>query len=128
MSDMTTAAEWLKEQRQGLLDEELTKALDDAVASVRELGRKATITLKIEVETAKGITRDDVITIRDDVTVRLPRAPKAAALFFVGEDGGLKLDNPRAPRLPGTHAAAGVAEPDPTEDGVVFIRKDQSHG
>ena len=99
MSDMTTAAEWLKEQRQGLLDEELTKALDDAVASVRELGRKATITLKIEVETAKGITRDDVITIRDDITVCLPRAPKPAAMF--GEDGGLKLDNPRAPLLPG---------------------------
>lgn len=88
-------AEWLAEQRNGALNDELTAALDEVVERVTLLGRKGAVTLKIEVKPqAPG-----VVVVTDDVSAKPPKEDRPGAVWFVDSDSNLSRTNAQQPAL-----------------------------
>lgn len=88
-------ATWLAEQRNGALNDELTAALEEVVGSVTLLGRKGSVTLKIDVKPqAPG-----VLVITDDVAVKPPKEDRQGAVWFVDGDSNLSRTNQAQPSL-----------------------------
>lgn len=84
--------------RRGQTATDLSEALLELVAAVRETGKKGTLTLKLTVAPhAKG---DDVIlTLTDDVTLKTPRAERGSSIFYATDDNGLVRNDPRQGEL-----------------------------
>lgn len=76
-------AQFLQEQRRGLLHAELSDALADVVAGVMKHGKGGTLTVKFTVK-PEG---DEAITIADSYTAKVPTPPAKASIFFADEHG-----------------------------------------
>ena len=89
-------AQFLREQRRGLLHAELSDALADIVAGVVTHGKtgKLTVTFTIKPE------GDEAITIADVYTAKVPTPPAPASLFFADETGHLSRQRLNQPELP----------------------------
>lgn len=92
-------ADWLLEQRQGVLHAELTEALNELVQSVNEHAKAGELTLKIKVKPATKSTMGALV-VADDVAVKKPVGDRAEALYFVDRHSNLSRENPQQPRLP----------------------------
>lgn len=92
-------ADFLIDQRGGLLHAELTDALNEVVAAVNEHGKKGEVILKITVKPATKNTHG-AVAVADDVVVKKPIGDRAEALFFVDRHSNLTRENPLQPRLP----------------------------
>lgn len=89
-------AQWLHEQRGGLLHDELSDALAELVQDCVETGKKGTLTLKVNVAPNK----DDVtLLLTDDVAIKAPKHDAKPALFFYDADGNLLRKDPRQTEL-----------------------------
>lgn len=87
----------IQEQRQGGLHGELSHELANLVASVQETRKPGVLTLTLKVTPNKdGVT----VTLSDDISVKLPKSDRGAAIFFVQGDGNLVRNDPRQPELP----------------------------
>lgn len=90
-------AQFLQEQRGGLLHAELSDTLADVVARVVEHGKPGTITVQFKVQPNKdGVT----LTVFDDVKVKAPQGDRGAAIFYADGHGNLSRRDPRQPELP----------------------------
>lgn len=79
--------------------DELTTAMHDLTAAVRETGKGGSITLQLKVApTTKGQT--DNLTVTDQVKVVLPQLARPATVFFVDDANNLSRDNPHQQSLP----------------------------
>lgn len=86
--------EWLKEQRRGLTQSELTDALHEVVAAVQQHGKVGTLTLQITVRPATKNSYG-AVTVSDKVTVKAPEGERDESLFFVDPaSGDLIRNNP----------------------------------
>jgi hypothetical protein len=89
--------QFVQEQRNGGLHDELSVALAELVAQCVETGKKGTLTLKVSVVP----TKDEVtVLVTDDVAVKAPKHDAKPALFFPDENGNLLRRDPRQPELP----------------------------
>lgn len=89
--------QFLHEQRNGLLHDELSEELAALVTQCVETGKKGTLTLKVTVSPNK----DDVtLLLTDDVKVAAPKHDAKPALFFYDDKGNLLRKDPRQPELP----------------------------
>lgn len=86
-------ADWLVEQRRGLLHAELGEGLNELLDAVVELGKPGTLTLTVHVKPA-GVG-DETVFVSDAVKVNKPQADRPAALFFVDDERNLSRENPR---------------------------------
>lgn len=90
-------AQFLQEQRSGLLHAELSDTLADVVARCKEHNKKGSITLVLGIQPNKdGVT----LTVLDDVRVKAPSGDRGAAIFYADEHGNLSRRDPRQPELP----------------------------
>ncbi|MFI6910139.1 hypothetical protein ACIBKY_53425 [Nonomuraea sp. NPDC050394] len=89
----------LQEIRAGEVADQAAALMQDLVAAVREHGKKGELTLKIVVEPMKG--NEDALAVSGDVTLKAPKAPPRAAIFFADDSGNLLRDDPRQIALPG---------------------------
>ena len=88
-------ARLLQEQRKGDCLVEASEKLQDLILKVRERWGAGEISLKLKVTpSAKGI-----VTITDDIVVKLPKEEKDATLFFTTEDGALMRNDPEQTEL-----------------------------
>ena len=88
-------ARLLQEQRAGDCLTDASEKLQDLILKVRERLGAGEIIIKLKLTpAAKGI-----ITITDDVTVKLPKEDKDATLFWTTEDGTLTRNDPDQPEL-----------------------------
>ena len=71
--------------------------LMELVNAVREMGRKGSVTVVLEVRPYKGNSLN--VEVAASVTAKLPQPEPPAGLFFVTEDGALTRDDPRYDRL-----------------------------
>jgi hypothetical protein len=71
--------------------------LMELVNAVREMGRKGSVTVVLEVRPYKGNSLN--VEVAASVTAKLPQPEAPAGLFFVTEDGALTRDDPRYDRL-----------------------------
>ena len=85
-------ATWLLEQSGGKTHEELSNALYDLVARVRDTGKKGTVSLTVTVGPLKGDI--DVLVVSDEIKLRLPEHDRKASLFYPDGDGNLSRRDP----------------------------------
>lgn len=92
-------ADWLTEQRNGLLHAELTDAMHELVTAVRDHGKGGELVIKIKVKPVSKSSYD-ALSVSDDVIVKKPVGERGDGLFFVDSHNNLRRDNPAQPRLP----------------------------
>lgn len=85
-------ATWLLEQSGGKTHEELSDALYDLVARVRDTGKKGTVSLTVTVGPLKGDV--DVLIVSDEIKLRLPEHDRKASLFYPDREGNLTRRDP----------------------------------
>ena len=78
-------------QRDGDCLFEASEKLTELVQKVRDRLRPGEITLKIKISPANGAK---VVTITDEIIVKMPKEEKEATLMFTNEDGSLTRKNP----------------------------------
>lgn len=91
-------AEWLREQRNGAAQAELTDHLAELVEAVSMHGKAGTLTLKITVRPA-GSTGLGTVLVMDEVAVKKPQGERQEAIWFVDRDFGLTRHDPSQLRL-----------------------------
>lgn len=91
-------AAWLQEQARGKSHTELSIALHDLVAKVRETGKKGTLVFKVIVEPLdKEMT---ALKVSDDIDLRLPQHDRPTSIAYVDRAGNLTRKDPAQLELP----------------------------
>lgn len=87
----------LRDQRDGELLEDMTDEFNRLIGMIRLTGKKGEINLKLIIEPIKGDA--DMVTLSDDITVKMPKVKKANTMFYTTEEANLQKRNPRQPDL-----------------------------
>ena len=85
-------ADWLREQNKGRSHDELSEALHELVARVRDTGKKGTLTFTVSVAPLKDDV--DVLVVTDDISLKTPRHDRKASMFYPDENGNLSRTDP----------------------------------
>lgn len=100
----------LLEQGRGHTHRELSEALHDLVARVKDTGKKGVLTYVLSVEPMKG--NPDAVMTSDEIKLRLPEHDRAASIFYTDRDGNLVRNDPNQASIFDVSDLAEV--PDPT--------------
>lgn len=92
-------ADFLRDLAGGTTHDEMSEAVWDLVARVRDTGKKGTVTLTILVEPTKGDTT--MLTVSDEIKLKLPEHSRRPSVFFSDGQGNLSRSNPNQPELSG---------------------------
>jgi hypothetical protein len=93
MSNIRSAMTILPEIRGGQLITEMSAAIHDAVASVKEHNKAATVMVKISIEpSSKEKLVEPFLIVRGSVESKLPKEEPEATVFFVDGDGNPTRD------------------------------------
>lgn len=103
----------LPEIRKGLAVGELSQAIHDATAAVKEHGKPAVVRFEITIQPFKGkqsmsLTQPPVV-ITAETTSKLPKPETEATLFFLDDDDNLTTQMRREEQLP-LHVAPATAK------------------
>lgn len=90
--------DFIQELNHGGSHSELSAALNELVTAVSDLGKGGTLTYTIKV--APAGRAEGMVTVTDDVKLKLPVGARPDSVFFITPDGNLMRDNPAQPRLP----------------------------
>lgn len=90
---MQTFLDVLSEIRGGAALADAAKNLQELVQAVRDTGKSGKLTFAITVEPDKA--DDTVVTLQPDVTLKLPKKPRAKGIFFMDRRGNLTREDPR---------------------------------
>lgn len=91
-------AEWLLEQRRGVLAVELGEKMNELVDAVNTYHKGGSLTLTVKIKPAhRG---EGMVLVIDDVTMKLPEAEREEILYFIDKDANLSRANPAQPELP----------------------------
>lgn len=80
------------ELRDGMVVAELSQAIHDATAAVREHGKKAVVTLELTIAPLRGGAEKLVeapLIVTADVSSKLPQPDPEATIFFVDQGGSM---------------------------------------
>ncbi|MGV9666962.1 hypothetical protein [Nocardia niigatensis] len=94
-------ADFLVELRRGAPHAELSTALHDLFAAVRDTGKPGSITFTIKASVQK---RTDMIAIADSITRKLPALERPESLWFVDNDGNPTRRDPNQLEFEGIRA------------------------
>lgn len=83
----------LSEIRGGAALADAARDLQELVQAVRDTGKSGKLTFAITVEPDKS--DDTVVTLQPDVTLKLPKRPRAKGIFFMDRHGNLTREDPR---------------------------------
>lgn len=89
----------LREIGKGRTHDELTEGLNDLVGRVRDTGRKGTLTYVLTVEPLKDAP--DVLTVHDEIKLKLPEHDRPGTIYFADGDNNLVRDDPNQATIPG---------------------------
>lgn len=97
-NELQRFSQWVADHRRGELDNELTAALAAVTERVAALGKKGTITLKIDLK-ANGPNARTIVAV-DQVTISEPAPDRESAIYYAGDGGRLTRDDPYQQRFP----------------------------
>lgn len=97
MANSRPFLDFLREQRNGVLHDELSDALQDCVASVSTEGGTAKLTLTITIKPS-GTGQGAVMTT-DDIKTTVPKPTKGGSIFFISPENNLVREDPRQHKL-----------------------------
>ncbi len=81
----------LAEMRGGLLNDDLSEAMNKAAAAVRETGRKAKVKLELTILPFDGEPGEiERVAVTDKLTVQLPEKKKRDSVFFLDSNNNLQ--------------------------------------
>ena len=86
--------DFLREQRSGVLHDQLSDGLQDLVAACVELGRPGKLILTLTVQPS-----GDVIMVLDEITAKPPKVINRPSVFFATPDNNLQRTDPRQSAL-----------------------------
>jgi hypothetical protein len=92
-------AEFLQQQRRGLLHGELSDGLHDLLQAVKDTGKAGSLTFQIKVKPAAKGNAEQVL-ISDLVSVKKPAVERPESIFFLDDNGNLTRQDPRQQELP----------------------------
>lgn len=98
MTDESTArdfADFLREQAGGRTHAELTEALAEVVAAVRDTGKKGSLQLTISITPLKN--SNGALTVGDAVKKVVPAHDRRTSIFYATDGGSLVKDDPAQP-------------------------------
>lgn len=113
MNTSNTFSNVLACQRKGALLHELSAKLAEVVQSVRDTGKKGSLTLVLSVERVSE--SEGTVLLVDDVKAKIPQAPRPTSMFFVADDGTLTRTNPRQYEME-LKAVEGGQAPEPLRE------------
>ena len=87
----------MRNQRGGDFQNEVSRAVMEAVQAVKEQRKPATVTIKLVMKPANADV--SAMSVTDEVVVKLPKPEKANSLFFTTDENLLVTDNPRQRKL-----------------------------
>jgi hypothetical protein len=90
----TSFTKTIAEMNAGASLVDLSQAMEQLIAAVRQTGKKGSLTYRLDVKPA---SEGDVVTVMltDDISTKLPKAARATSLFFTTEENGLQRSDPR---------------------------------
>jgi hypothetical protein len=83
----------LSQIRGGAALTDAAKDLQELVQAVRETGKPGKLSFSITVEPDKA--DETVVTLQPDVTLKLPKKPRAKGIFYMDRHGTLTREDPR---------------------------------
>lgn len=95
-------ADWLREQSAGKTHDDLTEALAEVVAGVKDTGKKGTLTLTITI--APLDKAGTAMTVQDVVKKVVPQHDRRKSIFYPTASGSLVRDDPQQPTFEGLQA------------------------
>lgn len=91
--------EFLQQQRRGALHGELSEALHELLAAVKDTGKAGALTIQIKVKPAAKGNAEQVL-ISDLVKTTKPAVERPESIFFLDDAGNLSRSDPRQTELP----------------------------
>lgn len=85
----------LQDIRDGRTHSELTAALDELLAAVRNTGKAGSITLELKVKPQRAGAEVDKVIVTDKVTTKIPKPERGDDFFWVTDDNNLSRNHPR---------------------------------
>ena len=108
-------ADWLREQSGGRSHDELSEALHDLVARVKDTSKKGS--LQFTVTVAPFDKHDDApLVVTDEIRLRLPEHDRKASMFYADANGNLTRHDPNQlsfdslKEVPATDTATSTTE------------------
>ncbi len=86
--------DWLRDQARGTSHDELSEALRDLTAKVKDTGKKGTLTYVVTVEPMPK-SDGNALLVSDEIKLKLPEFAREASLFFADDDNNLVRNDPR---------------------------------
>lgn len=86
----------LRKQRRGLVANEVSRKLAEAIQAARETGGKASLSISVVLKP----TNDDQIMVDIQCDTKLPKQKMPPAMFWIGEGNTLHTSDPRQMSLP----------------------------
>lgn len=105
-------AQFLQEQRKGVLHTELSEALQELAAAVLEHDKAGTLAVTFTV--APG-PEEGTVKVSDRLSLKAPEADKKPSVFWPDDQGNLSRRDPRQPELPLREVPGGADETDAEE-------------
>jgi hypothetical protein len=90
--------DFLREQRNGVMHDELSDALQECVAGVMNEGGVATLTLTITVKSANAGA--GALMVSDTLKTKLPTPKAGGSIFFASPENNLVREDPKQHKLP----------------------------
>ena len=113
-------ADWLREQSSGKTHDELSEALWDLIARVRDTGKKGSVSLTVSVALMKG--DKDVLIVSDEIKLRIPEHDRKASLFYPDRNGNLARTDPHQLTFESLREVPGTGLVDTTTGEIKEIK------
>jgi hypothetical protein len=98
MANSRPFLDFLREQRNGVLHDELSDALQECVAAVMTEGGVSTLTLTITVKNANAGA--GALMVTDELKTKLPKPKIGGSIFFASPENNLIREDPKQHKLP----------------------------
>lgn len=103
---------FLQEQNGGKTHNELSEALYDLIARVRDTGKKGSVQLTVSVEMLKN-TAGEMLAVTDEIKLKLPEHERHGSIYYSDDQGNLSRANPNQPELSGLREVPPVTPTQP---------------
>jgi hypothetical protein len=98
MANSRPFLDFLREQRNGVMHDQLSDRLQECVAAVTSDGGTAKLTITITVKEAGA--GQGALMVTDDIKTTLPKEKVGGSIFFATPDNNLIREDPKQHKLP----------------------------
>lgn len=81
----------LQNVRKGQILTDISAALREVSGAVMLVGKPGCVTIKLNISPSSV---GGAMVIADDISTKIPKAPKSSSLFYADKDGNLRRDDP----------------------------------